>query len=220
VNSDKIVSSNKFLELLKGITGSADFILDIGCNKGSLPENYFHRRSSIIGLDKNADFVKSNKSVRYKAAGDINYLPFKKGKFDLVIIKYVLEHIETPEISIKNLQHLLKSNQFVYAVVPKYYAFQDMFYRFLGWLAEKTGTGKQAHIQKFTFGSFCRLFYDNGFVLVEFYEASAGLSFLDKNRFRRQLKKIVMTSLKFFYTITGKDLLEKNEMHFIFCKFD
>ena len=132
MNNSEINFSYKFSELLKGIIRSSDFILDIGCNKGSLPETYFNPNSIIIGLDNNINYLSSNRTVNHKVAGNINYLPFLKGKFDFVIMKYVLEHIDTPEISVKNLQHLLKSNQFVYVAVPKFYAFQDTLYRILG----------------------------------------------------------------------------------------
>ncbi|HPP86779.1 MAG TPA: methyltransferase domain-containing protein, partial [bacterium] len=147
-------------------------------------------------------------------------LPFRDEHFDFVILKYVLEYLDQPELVVSQLRAILKRNQFVYVVVPKYYAFQDTIYRILGKTAELLRLGKQAHIAKFTFGTLCKLFYDNGFIMIDFYEADAGLSFLDKTSARRNLKKIILLFIYLIKKITGKNLLERNEMHFLFCKFE
>jgi len=210
----------KFNELLKGICKSAALVLDFGCGTGSLPLNFFNRGCIIIGIDNELQSLQLNKTAIRKIAGNLYYPPLSNVRFDLVILKYTLEHLQYPEIVIKKLSEFLGSNQFVYVVVPKYYAFQDVLYRFLGRCSELFGVGKQAHIQKFTFGTLCRMFYDNGFVMVEFSEESAGLSFLDKTPARKKIKIIVELFVRVFLKLFNKNLLERNEMHFIFCKFD
>ncbi len=212
--------SYRFFELLKGIGRSSQSSIDIGSSSGSGEFISLDCRSFTIALDCDFSNLKKNKQIKNKIAANVYKLPFRNTGFDLIILKYVLEHLEYPELAVRAVADITKKNQFVYAVVPKYYAFQDSLYRLLGCLSEILKCGKQAHISKFSFGSLCRLFYDNGFVMVDFYEAPAGLSFLDKNKGRSAFKIIIRFFLKIFQALFKKNLLEKNEMHFIFCKFD
>lgn len=215
-----IDSHYHFFELLKGIYRSSGSMLDLGCSSGSIDFSAQENNGLRVAVDLDFNSLKKNNAFKNKTAADIFHLPFRDVQFDFIIIKYVLEHIMHPELVAATLSNLTKKNQFVYIVVPKYYAFQDTLYRALGFLSEIFGRGKQVHIQKFTFGTLCRLFYDNGFVMVDFYEAEAGLSFLDKNKIRKFFKLIVKSTLNLIRRFSGKNLLERNEMHFIFCKFD
>jgi len=210
---------DKFWELLKGIAKSAELVIDIGSSAGSLPEYYYSPKTIVIAVDNNKELLTPAPRIK-KVIADAQCLPFREVKADLIIAKYLLEHLIAPEKVVSQLRDLMNNNQFVYVVVPKYYAFQDSLYRLLGWCAQTLKCGKQAHISKFTFGSLCRLFYDNGFVLVDFYEADAGLSFLDKTKTRKKFKIWVVWFLKIFQKLFKKNLLERNEMHFIFCRFD
>ncbi len=209
----------KFFELLKGIIKTSKFILDIGSSEGSIPKDYFSVKNKLVSLDIDKKLLVKNPNKK-KIIANAYLLPFRDEHFDFVILKYVLEHLDQPELVVSQLRAILKRNQFVYVVVPKYYAFQDTIYRILGKTAELLRLGKQAHIAKFTFGTLCKLFYDNGFIMIDFYEADAGLSFLDKTSARRNLKKIILLFIYLIKKITGKNLLERNEMHFLFCKFE
>jgi len=213
-------ASFHFFELLKGICRSSNQVLDLGCSSGSMDFGTDSVGVVRIALDCDLSLLKKNNSFKNRIAADLYHLPFRETQFDFIVFKYVLEHLRYPELAVASLNSITKKNQFVYVVVPKYYAFQDTLYRFLGKTAELLGCGKQAHIQKFTFGSLCRLFYSNGFVMVDFFEADAGLSFLDRSRARKTLKGFIKLFLKFVQVLFGKNLLERNEMHFIFCKFD
>jgi SAM-dependent methyltransferase len=208
----------KFNENLENLIIKSEKIIDIGCSEQSVSDKSYSAESFKIGIDNCFDRLRLNRQFKNRIAADIYNLPFKKIEFDFVIIKYVLEHLDNPLKAVDNISGLVKSGGYVYAAVPKYYAFQDSLYRMLGYIAELLKKGKQAHISRFTFARFLELFYNNDFYLENFYEADAGLSFLDRSYYRKIFKKIVIGFIKIFEKIFSKNLLERNEMHFLLRK--
>ena len=81
-------------------------ILDIGCG-------YSANRYATILADKQdlSDFYKEKKFVRITE----NKLPFKDKEFDFVIASHVIEHVESFEIFIKELERISKKG---YIEVP------------------------------------------------------------------------------------------------------
>ena len=202
---------DKFENTLNKIFNESTIILDAGARQGSFdyPEN-----ARVIFFDNDLDFVPENKKKFIYA--DCYKLPFKKNKFDVVILKYVLEHVIEPEKVISNSVTVLKRNGYLIITVPKWFSFQELLYRLLGRTAEILGKGKQAHIQRFKFKKICILCKNNNLKLIEHKQYASGLSFLERNETRKKFKKIIMVLINIVKKITGCNLLARGEMYFIF----
>jgi len=78
---------------------SEKLTLDIGCGE-SRYSKYFPNR---IGLD--FEYIKGVNLI-----ADVNSLPFKNESFGQILCSEVLEHLEVPEIGIKEMRRVLKKN--------------------------------------------------------------------------------------------------------------
>jgi len=68
---------------------------------------------------------------------NINFIPFEKfeedqNKFDLIILRHVLEHIENPFLLIKNLLNKLNQNGAILIEVPNHDPQSNIFLKFFG----------------------------------------------------------------------------------------
>lgn len=80
-------------------------------------------------------------------------------KFDMVVVNHVLEHVKSPENTIKGIGKIIKKEGVVYAGFPDSKNFTDIFYH----LIHAEGGG---HIQKLDKKSVTDLFKKHGFKLI------------------------------------------------------
>lgn len=99
-------------------------ILDLGA--GLSPFQKYIKNGRFISIDYNID-------VNPAIVGSATCLPFKSNSFDSIICTDVLEHLEEPNICIKEMKRVLKVNGYIYITVPMlwclHYEPKD-FYRF------------------------------------------------------------------------------------------
>lgn len=87
-------------------------ILDVGCGEGFI-SNYIyktgkHRLITGIDIDKGAiDFAKGNNKCINYMVGDVNKTSSNK-KYDIVMALEILEHLENPDKTLKNIMSLSK----------------------------------------------------------------------------------------------------------------
>jgi len=111
-----------------------DRLLDMGCGEGrhtigayiEKPINAFGFDLSYkdlqIAKERLNDFDTSNKKeICQFGVGDIDTLPFKNNSYDAVICSEVLEHVDSPEDSIKELIRVLKPGGILALSVPRYF---------------------------------------------------------------------------------------------------
>lgn len=88
-------------------------ILDIGCASGwflsQIAKKYYQADCFGIDIYKNAIIYgkKHYRNLNLKH-GDAHKLPYKNKSFDLVICTEVLEHVERPDIVLKEIRRILK----------------------------------------------------------------------------------------------------------------
>ena len=110
-----------------------DLLLDMGCGEGrhtigayiEMPVNSFGFDLSYedlkVAKDRLNDFDISNKKeICQFGVGDINTLPFKDESYDSVICSEVLEHVDSPKDSIKELIRVLKPGGVLALSVPRF----------------------------------------------------------------------------------------------------
>lgn len=84
-------------------------VLDLGCGKG-LHTNYMVKRGCrVIPLDVSSVQLKPVNSLE-KVCADANYLPFEDNTFDCVLCADLLEHMESPELVIREVYRVLRKD--------------------------------------------------------------------------------------------------------------
>ena len=110
-----------------------EFLLDMGCGEGRHSIGaYIETQANILGLDLSMkdlkiaqnrlnDFDTSNiKSVCQFGEADIISIPLLDSSLDAVICSEVLEHVNSPQESIKELIRVLKPGGILALSVPRY----------------------------------------------------------------------------------------------------
>lgn len=88
-------------------------ILDVGCGAGFLTNEFAPEGYPMTGVDLSKESLKvaahydKTKSVKYLEA-DALHLPFPDNSFDVVTCMDFLEHVENPELYIKEISRVLR----------------------------------------------------------------------------------------------------------------
>lgn len=117
--NEKIVDCiSKYTSLLEDKTPT---ILDAGCGEGFIDVLLLKSlvNVNVVGLEFAEEAIRiareMNPSIQY-LQGDITKMPFEDRSFDIVICTEVLEHLEKPDVALKELIRVAK--KFVFVTVP------------------------------------------------------------------------------------------------------
>jgi len=141
---------------------------------------------------------------------DAARLPLKDDSIDAVISHYVFEHVTDLESTLDEVTRVLKPGGIVFCSVPRTSSFDDRFYRFAGYTAKYLlGKFKKRieHVQRFSFESLNRSFYQRGFALEGFTVVPAGYSWLNDAR-TKPLQAGFVGTLGWIKRIFGLDLFK------------
>ncbi len=95
-----------FNEMLAGLQNSSYNCLDIGCGENSeLAENL--KYNIKIGTDLLPPKNKDALSIPFFQS-DLYHLPFKDSSYDLILLRFVVEHIEYPKQAFNEISRILK----------------------------------------------------------------------------------------------------------------
>ena len=101
--------------------GSSCMLLEVGCgNLGLLTkeDRLVNLFNSSYGADIDIDALAKNKQVKFKVGADCNNLPFKEGTFDIISCRWLFEHLERPENTMKELSRVLNKRGYLYVHTP------------------------------------------------------------------------------------------------------
>lgn len=139
------------LRALKKVKGR---VLDVGCGAGDFVEAIKHYRPDLelYGIDISEKAIKIAKK-RIKSANfnvaDAEKLPFKNNFFDAIVCFDVIEHVQFPQIALKEASRVLKKKGLYQAFIPaegNIYTPQGILLK-LGWKAKEI---YGAHPQHYT----------------------------------------------------------------------
>jgi ubiquinone/menaquinone biosynthesis C-methylase UbiE len=92
--------------------------LDLGCGHQIMPEwmrssevdqtAMVRRCQLVVGVDYDVPSLKKHKYFKYRLAGDIHNLPFRSGSFHLATANMVVEHLEDPNIALREVNRILE----------------------------------------------------------------------------------------------------------------
>ena len=121
----KIISKTffylKFKDLSLNLSNQNKKIIDYGCGSGEILNNFYkYRYKNIVGVD----YVRSsNLNKKIKFSKNINSV---KGKFDLIILNHIIEHVNNPEKLLKILKGKLSKNGIIIGSTPNS---RDIFFK-------------------------------------------------------------------------------------------
>jgi len=89
-----------------------NYLLDIGCADGLMTKNISKKFPEfiVIGIEKNINFMPCSKKTLFFIYGDGCNLPFKKGKFDTIILSSIFKHISKPKKLIQEIKMAIKKD--------------------------------------------------------------------------------------------------------------
>ena len=104
-----------FLEAARALVAEAGgrvrprSVLEVGCGPGDLARELFDDAADYIGLDRTAGEVVLARGRRPSSrwlAADALALPFAGRRFDLVLACELLEHVEQPEVALREIERV------------------------------------------------------------------------------------------------------------------
>jgi 2-polyprenyl-3-methyl-5-hydroxy-6-metoxy-1,4-benzoquinol methylase len=102
-------------------------VLIVGCGTGGMAVELQHSGAKAYGIDPSIEAIeitnlkatKNNYSKNF-TQGIAENLPFKNESFDFIICFSVIEHVKSPEISIKEMIRVCKCPGYIYIATPDY----------------------------------------------------------------------------------------------------
>jgi len=119
--------SARYQQVLKVIPKDKSLkILDIGCGDGVLSWKLFNQtKSKITGVDTDEHSLKFARKEIQKRNARANFikanahkLPFKNNSFDVIIATEIIEHLEKPQIMLREIKRVLKPKGQVIITTP------------------------------------------------------------------------------------------------------
>ena len=109
------VDPRDFIEIPPGAR-----VLDYGCGHAGYLSDFHHRGVAISGAEIAAYAVEACRHHGYDVhqVEDFSHIPFPAGKFDIVYLMQVLEHLRDPRGFFQELARILKDGGMLYFAVP------------------------------------------------------------------------------------------------------
>lgn len=83
-------------------------ILDIGCGHSDYLQQILKPETDTYGLDIDEYALAKNTLIKHKVVGSVEAMPFADNFFDIVIMAWVMEHLENPNKAFMEIFRVLK----------------------------------------------------------------------------------------------------------------
>lgn len=113
--------SGKDEKFIRGIQCSKFRLLDVGCGQGGFLERARGNFASVVGVDFESEAIEiaKAKGLDVYCMEISRFLNNYSGeKFDVITIRYVLEHVENPQEIIRSVRGLLNPGGYIAVMVP------------------------------------------------------------------------------------------------------
>lgn len=93
-------------------------VLDAGCSRGDPDLPSIARARQAVGCDADLPGLRANVLMNHRVQGRLDKLPFRDGAFDVVVCKFVVEHLEDPVAVFGEFRRLLREGGVVALLTP------------------------------------------------------------------------------------------------------
>ncbi len=139
-----IVPGNRYAQLvyeeqLAPLVGRADARwLDVGCGRAVLPEwreraerDLVERCGLAVGMDPDGSAIARHRSIRFRAVGVAERLPFADGSFDVASANMVVEHLAAPATQLGEIARVVRPGGRVILHTPNAVSYAVLISRIL-----------------------------------------------------------------------------------------
>lgn len=170
---------NNSHSLMVALVGSGKRVLDLGCATGYLARSLVERGNTVSGVEVDpAAAEKARPDLEQLVVGDLTVLDLAaelgEGRFDVVVIGDVLEHLVDPLPILRQVRPLLAPGGYVVISIPNI-AHASVRLALLAGRFDYTPTGllDTTHLRFFTRDSVSTLLHDAGLAAAEFLRTTA-----------------------------------------------
>ena len=160
-------------ELLPHLPANITAALDIGCGDGAFGAVLKqHTNSEVWGVEPSkiaADLAASKLDNVINGLFDKDMPELKGKKFDAIFFNDVLEHLISPDETLKDCHSLLNNDGYIIASIPniRWYPVILSLLRYRDFKYENAGVMDKTHLRFFTKKSMARLFTDAGYKILK-----------------------------------------------------
>jgi SAM-dependent methyltransferase len=121
-------------------------LIDIGCgSKGILRrkgDRLAKLRPQSLGIDLDLEALARNPNVEHRTGASCYSLPLADNSVDIIVSRWIFEHLEAPEKALAEFARVLRKGGFVYLKTPNLWNYSMM----LSWATPVTFHNRIAHL--------------------------------------------------------------------------
>jgi SAM-dependent methyltransferase len=102
-------------------------VLDAGCGRTLPLCHEFSCTGRMVGIDLESTIETDNREQPFGVRGDLRFLPFADGSFDMVVSRSVIEHLSNPEPVFREFARVLRPGGLVVFVTPNKWDYVSLF---------------------------------------------------------------------------------------------
>jgi ubiquinone/menaquinone biosynthesis C-methylase UbiE len=188
---EKKIASRRFRYIAKYAKGEK--ILDIGC-KDAIILKFLDRKVDYTGIDvcNITNRILKNKGIKVKNI-DVSRekIPFPNKFFDTVIMGEIIEHLENPFFTLKEVKRVLKDDGVLIGTTTNTYNIQSFIYSFI------TKPKKSGHLYTFKDEELANLLRYSGFEKIRIERICSRIPFIEINLPDKGIFKLFSTFFLF-----------------------
>ena len=108
-------------------------VLEAGC--GSASYLTFGKNPYITGIDISEQQLSRNACLNEAILGDVQYYDFKEASYDIIVCWDVLEHLQRPDLALKNFSQAINKGGFIILGLPNVLSLKGLLTKYLPYKA-------------------------------------------------------------------------------------
>jgi len=110
------------IERLRRGTGGRSRLVDVGCGSlgllGRKNGRLVDLQADAVGIDIDRQSLATNRNVGHRLCASCYSLPLQDNSVDIVVCRWVFEHLESPEKAMQEFARVLRKGGFLYVKTP------------------------------------------------------------------------------------------------------
>jgi len=118
----------QYLDEIRGQLTAESILLDAGCG-ADMPFTKLVANRAKLAVGTDIGDLGTDRGTAVAVRADLNHLPFKDGTFDLITSMSVMEHLQDPEVAVRELSRVLKPGALAIFQTPNKYDYVSIVAR-------------------------------------------------------------------------------------------